>query len=51
MADEPTATPPASGAPTARLVSADAQPAGNYRITEDGSTRDYEDGQIEQLDQ
>jgi len=50
MADEPTATPPTSGAPTARLVSANGIPSGSYRVTEDGSTRDYEDGIIEQLD-
>lgn len=50
MADEPTATPPTSGAPRARLVSPDSIPSGDYRITEDGNTRDYEDGLIEQLD-
>jgi len=57
MADAPTATivvepdaSPVSGAPTARIVSRDDIPSGNYRITEDGETRAFEDDTVEELD-
>ena len=50
MADEPTAATPTSGAPSARIVHRDAVPNGNYRITEDGETRDFEDSIVEELD-
>lgn len=50
MADEPIASAPKSLAPTARLIIAKPMPSSDYRITEDGETRDFEDEEIEQLD-
>jgi hypothetical protein len=50
MADEPIAPAPKSLAPTARLIPSRPVPVGDYRITEDGQTRDFEDGEIEQID-